>query len=60
MTPIVCRWVEAILSTDVDATDAELVQRFMREGGASRDKATEWVSHRRLYQGERVWDRRIV
>ena len=55
MSPIVRRYVEAILTVAEEETDAELVQKFIQDVGASRKKAEEWVRHRELYRGGKTW-----
>ena len=56
MSPIVRRYVEAVLETaDDTTTDGELVARFMAEAGASHQKAQEWVRYSPVYRGGKIW-----
>ena len=45
-------WIESILTNDEYATDEELVEHFMSEGGLSEKEAQKWVSLRDKYLGK--------
>ena len=43
------QWIESVLTNDEYASDEELVEHFMREGGLSEKEAKKWVSLRDKY-----------
>ena len=45
-------WIESVLTNDEYATDEELVEHFISEGGLSEKEAQKWVSLRDKYLGK--------
>lgn len=48
------KWIIDILSNDKNATDDELINHFINEGGLTRKEAVKWVLLRDSYRLENL------
>src|SRR5258708_889690 len=49
-------WIQSVLSNDEYASDEELVDYFMHEGGLTSEEAQAWVAKRDFYLNNIVMD----